>query len=254
MIKIDNEKIKYIYDHSYGFTLFNMWCHLIDCFENLGVDISTKENVEYRQKIFIGIIEKFLKENLAKLCKEEQGQSVITLPIQEQLQLIENNWPPYGSSNNYDNLDNHGAWFFNKCPVKIAWINQGITSTVIENIIKESFGFSISTLWCALESYFSKIVACDPLTEEMVKSRQKIFIEIIEKLLMENTVKLVQSETGEIIILPIVDQLKLIENNWPPYGSSNDYDDLDEFGLWFFMKCPVGIAWISSDGEYIWAW
>jgi len=44
----------------------------------------------------------------------------------------------------------------------------------------------------------------------------------------------------------------LILDKWPPHNSQDIDDDLDDFGLWFFTKCPIGIIWISQGGNYIW--
>lgn len=46
-----------------------------------------------------------------------------------------------------------------------------------------------------------------------------------------------------------VDQLR---NAFPPDVSDDEFDDVDEFGLWFFAKSPAGVVWITPEGQEIW--
>lgn len=251
LISISSE-IEKIYDESYGFCLRNIWDNLAAHYRFKGCDIFKKENVVHRQKKFIELLGVYLNEGRAQLGKKGISQGLIVSPVLEQLKLIENNWSILVSERREDDLDNHGAWFYETCPVDIFWTFVGVTPTMIENIIDVSFGFSIAALWSNLENCFKRMIGCDTTTKEMVEYRKKIYFQIITKLLSENRLKLYKSNPEEILDIPVAEQIKLIGNYWPVYGLIGEENDLDDFGSWFFITCPVGFIWVCKDGSEIW--
>lgn len=109
-----------------------------------------------------------------------------------------------------------------------------------EDIIKDSFGFTIDTIWDDLQynhSYFS------------YKERVEKFSYILEKAMGKGILKL--ANEGEFLEGSIKDQAKKFKNSFP-----DDEKNMDEyiFGLDVNQKfwTPVGGVWICNDGDEIW--
>ena len=49
---------------------------------------------------------------------------------------------------------------------------------------------------------------------------------------------------------PVEQQIKMLEEAWPAYPYEDD--DLDEYGMWFLVKAPVGVVWLTPDGGELW--
>lgn len=126
-----------------------------------------------------------------------------------------------------------------------------LNNEILEEIINDSFGLSIAAIWDGIRE-FLKAKEINVLSEKGVEDRKKVFIEILKKLLEEHRIKFCKLGRQEILFAPINEQIKLILDKWPPHNSQDIDDDLDDFGLWFFTKCPIGLIWISQSGSYIW--
>jgi len=114
---------------------------------------------------------------------------------------------------------------------------------VCDDVSVTSYGLSMGTMW----QHISVECANKP---ENYNLRKKIFFILLEKLLNEGKIKL--AKDGLFLEGEIEQQLRELESSWPPYPSEDEDDDLDEFGMWFFVKAPAGIVWITSEGEEIW--
>ncbi|MGC0876959.1 DUF596 domain-containing protein [Pantoea agglomerans] len=43
-----------------------------------------------------------------------------------------------------------------------------------------------------------------------------------------------------------------LKTAWPPHASNNEDEALNEYGMWFLVKCPVGVMWLTPDGKKVW--
>nr|WP_230474243.1 DUF596 domain-containing protein [Dickeya zeae] len=48
------------------------------------------------------------------------------------------------------------------------------------------------------------------------------------------------------------EQLGMLQTAWPQYPSDDEDDDLDDYGMWFLVKAPAGVVWLTSDGRELW--
>lgn len=51
---------------------------------------------------------------------------------------------------------------------------------------------------------------------------------------------------------PVEQQIKMLQEAWPAYPYEDEDDDLDEYGMWFLVKAPVGVVWLTPDGGELW--
>lgn len=115
----------------------------------------------------------------------------------------------------------------------------------VYNAIRESaFGFSIGAMWQHLAVYMQDM-------DEPYEVRKETFFMILETLLKEGHVKFANNDV--FMAGTVKEQLQAFRDIWPPYPSEDEFDDLDDIGMWFFAKAPAGIVWITSEGQGIWA-
>ncbi|WP_077927558.1 DUF596 domain-containing protein [Wohlfahrtiimonas populi] len=127
-------------------------------------------------------------------------------------------------------------------------------NTLYEMTIKLAFGYSLSTFWqhIYVDLNNNGILIPELLSIDGVQFRECLFLTFLKKAFLDNKIKFVKNGTEEIIDLPIDDLISLIKSSLPAYNSEDSNDDLDDIGMWFWVKCPVGIVWVCEDSSYIW--
>ena len=114
---------------------------------------------------------------------------------------------------------------------------------VCRSVSDSSYGLSMGSVWQHIS------VECADVPENYYL-RKQIFFTLLKKLLNEGEIKLAKDS---VFLAGNTDQqLKELESFWPLYPSEDEDDDLDEFGMWFLVKAPAGIVWITSEGKSIW--
>lgn len=110
-------------------------------------------------------------------------------------------------------------------------------------VIKSSYGLSMGTIWQHIS------VECNE-SPDNYPFRKEVFFSILIRLLNNKKIKL--AKDGVFLPGTIEQQIQLIQAAWPPYPCKDEDDDLDEFGMWFLVKAPAGVVWISPDGKELW--
>ena len=77
-----------------------------------------------------------------------------------------------------------------------------------------------------------------------------MFFDFLARALVEKKIKL--ASKGVFLSGTILEQLDLFHTAWPQYSSDDEDDELDELGMWFFVKSPAGLVWLTPEGEEIW--
>jgi len=77
-----------------------------------------------------------------------------------------------------------------------------------------------------------------------------MFFDFLARALAEKRIKL--ASKGVFLSGTITEQLDLFRTAWPQCPSDDKDDDLDEFGMWFLVKAPAGLVWLTPDGKEIW--
>ncbi|WPU25169.1 DUF596 domain-containing protein [Cedecea neteri] len=110
-------------------------------------------------------------------------------------------------------------------------------------VIKSSYGLSMGTIWQHIS------VECAEISDNYA-FRKKVFFCILTRLLTEKKIKL--AVNGVFLSGSVEQQVLMIQAAWPPYPCEEEDDDLDEYGMWFLVKAPAGVVWLSSDGKELW--
>ncbi|WP_236032113.1 DUF596 domain-containing protein [Dickeya parazeae] len=84
----------------------------------------------------------------------------------------------------------------------------------------------------------------------MIIYLKRIFFDILARLLNEYKIKL--AANGKFWSGTIEEQLGMLQTAWPQYPSDDEDDDLDDYGMWFLVKAPAGVVWLTSDGRELW--
>lgn len=114
-------------------------------------------------------------------------------------------------------------------------------NVLYSSVIKSSYGLSMGAMWQHVR------IDCTAYSDDRL-FRKKIFFDILTQLLEKKVIKL--AKNGIFLTGTLSEQLALLHHSWPLYSSDDD-DDLDEFGPWFLVKAPAGIVWLTSDGQEI---
>ena len=77
-----------------------------------------------------------------------------------------------------------------------------------------------------------------------------MFFTLLTALLNAGKIKLAAS--GVMLTGSVEQQITLLRQAWPPYPSVDEYDELDDVGMWFLAKAPAGVVWLTPDGTEIW--
>ena len=80
--------------------------------------------------------------------------------------------------------------------------------------------------------------------------RKGVFFYFLRGLLVYGKIKLAANRA--FLSDSIEQQIEKLQAAWPPYPSNDEDDDLDGYGMWFLVKCPAGVVWLTPDGKEIW--
>lgn len=116
-------------------------------------------------------------------------------------------------------------------------------SEICSLVIKSSYGLSMGAIWQHIS------VECADLSDNY-SFRKKIFFCILTRLLNEKKIKL--AVNGVFLSGTVEQQVQIVQAAWPPYPCEDEDDDLDEYGMWFLVKAPAGVVWLSPDGKELW--
>lgn len=116
-------------------------------------------------------------------------------------------------------------------------------NNICSRVIKTSYGLSMGTIWQHIN------VECAELPDNYFL-RKETFFALLTKLLNENKIKL--ASKGIFLSGSIKQQIQALRAAWPPYPCEDENDDLDEYGMWFLVKAPAGIVWLTPDGKELW--
>ncbi|OCG57343.1 hypothetical protein A9G42_07360 [Gilliamella sp. Nev6-6] len=114
---------------------------------------------------------------------------------------------------------------------------------IYNSILESAFGYSMGTMWQHLDNYTKDI-------KIPYEIRKDLFFRILEKLIKDGHIRLARN--GIFLSGTIEEQINSIKNIWPPYPPDNEDDDLDDVGMWFYVKLNCGIVWITSNGQEVW--
>lgn len=114
-------------------------------------------------------------------------------------------------------------------------------SDICSSVIKSSYGLSMGAIWQHIS------VECTELPDNYL-FRKEIFFVLLTRLLNEKKIKL--AENGIFLSGTVEQQIQVLQAAWPPYPYEDD--DLDEYGMWFLVKAPAGVVWLTPDGGELW--
>lgn len=114
---------------------------------------------------------------------------------------------------------------------------------ICEHVNKSAYGLSMGTIWQHIS------VECADDADNYLY-RKDIFFYFLRGLLKCGKIKLAAS--GRFLTGPVDQQIGKLQAAWPPYPSNDEDDDLDEYGMWFLVKSPAGVVWLTPDGKEIW--
>ncbi|MGN7974485.1 DUF596 domain-containing protein [Serratia sp. 22264] len=114
---------------------------------------------------------------------------------------------------------------------------------IYTSVAESSYGLSLGAIWQHIS------VECSELPDNY-SFRKKIFFVILGNLLNDKKIKL--ATNGVFLTDPVEQQIKMLQEAWPAYPYEDEDDDLDEYGMWFLVKAPVGVVWLTPDGGELW--
>ena len=117
------------------------------------------------------------------------------------------------------------------------------TDNIYSSVIESAYGLSIGAVWQHIS------VDCCEIADNYL-FRKKLFFDFLTRALAEGKIKL--ATKGRFLSGTISEQLNLFKMGWPEYPSDDEDDELDEYGMWFLVKAPAGLVWLTPDGEEIW--
>lgn len=115
---------------------------------------------------------------------------------------------------------------------------------VYTSIMKSCYGLSLGNLWQHISVEYADI-------PNNYLFRKEVFFAFLYRLLNEEKIKL--ATNGIFLSGTVEQQMKILQAAWPLYPSENEDDDLDEYGMWFLVKAPAGVVWLTPDGRELWA-
>lgn len=114
---------------------------------------------------------------------------------------------------------------------------------IYHSILESSFGYSMGTMWQHVANYMKDM-------SEPYEIRKDIFFKILNKSMNDGHIRL--ASHGVFLTGTSKEQIQSIKDIWPPYPSDDEDDDLDDIGMWFYVKLNFGIVWITPEGQEIW--
>jgi hypothetical protein len=114
---------------------------------------------------------------------------------------------------------------------------------IYASVAESSYGLSMGAIWQHIS------IECSELPDNY-SFRKKVFFVILSNLLNDKKIKL--ATNGMLLTNPVEQQIKMLQEAWPSYPYEDEDDDLDEYGMWFLVKAPVGVVWLTPDGGELW--
>ena len=114
---------------------------------------------------------------------------------------------------------------------------------IYHSILESACGYSMGTMWQHVANYMKDM-------NEPYEIRKDVFFILLEKLMKDGHIRL--ASHGVFLSGTTEKQIQSIKDIWPPYPSDDEDDDLDDIGMWFYVKLNCGIVWITPDGQEIW--
>jgi hypothetical protein len=114
---------------------------------------------------------------------------------------------------------------------------------IYDAVATSAYGLSMGAIWQHIA------VECrgNPRT---YAQRQVLFFTLLERLIAEGRIKL--ASQGDTLPGDPKNQVEQLRNAFPPEMSDDEFDDVDEYGLWFLAKAPAGVVWITPEGQESW--
>nr|WP_240346476.1 DUF596 domain-containing protein [Pectobacterium polaris] len=114
---------------------------------------------------------------------------------------------------------------------------------IYDAVATSAYGLSMGAIWQHIA------VACrgNPRT---YAQRQALFFTLLELLITEGRIRL--ASQGDYLQGDPKHQVDRLRNAFPPEMSDDEFDDVDEYGLWFLAKAPAGVVWITPEGQESW--
>lgn len=124
---------------------------------------------------------------------------------------------------------------------------------IYEEILEYSFQQHFNSIWFCIAWDIEKHNP-DVNESESYPLRKELFFILLKKLLVNGNIKMVwnNQQPDNIVDITIEESLSLLKKSWPPYPYEDELDGLDNFGLWFLVRSPLGIVWVDKDGKYWW--
>lgn len=116
-------------------------------------------------------------------------------------------------------------------------------SEICSSVAKSSYGLSMGSIWQHIS------VECAELPDNYLL-RKEVFFVLLTSLI--NEVKIKFAANGLFLSGSAEQQIQILQEAWPPYPSEDEDDDLDDYGMWFLVKAPAGVVWLTPDGRELW--
>jgi hypothetical protein len=114
---------------------------------------------------------------------------------------------------------------------------------ICESVNKSAYGLSMGAIWQHIS------VECGNHPDDYLY-RKDVFFYFIRSLMVSENIKL--AANGRYLSGSIEEQIDELQAAWPPYPSHKEDDDLDGNGMWFLVKAPSGVVWLTPEGKEIW--
>ncbi|GLW39866.1 hypothetical protein Pcaca04_38020 [Pectobacterium carotovorum subsp. carotovorum] len=114
---------------------------------------------------------------------------------------------------------------------------------IFDAVTTSAYGLSMGAIW----QHIAVECRSNPRT---YTQRQALFFTLLERLISTGQIRL--ASKGDYLQGESKHQVDQLRNAFPPDVSTDECDDVDEFGLWFLAKAPAGVVWITPEGQEIW--
>lgn len=114
---------------------------------------------------------------------------------------------------------------------------------ICSSVMKSAYGLSMGAIWQHIS------VECAELPDNY-SLRKDIFFALLTQLLDEKKIKL--ATNGAFLDGSVEQQIQILQAAWPTSPYEGEDNDLDEYGMWFLVKAPAGVVWLTPDGRELW--
>ncbi|MCA6952816.1 DUF596 domain-containing protein [Pectobacterium polaris] len=113
---------------------------------------------------------------------------------------------------------------------------------IYDTIATSAYGLSMGAIW--------QHIAVECRGTRTYAQRQALFFTLLEQLIAEDRIRL--ASQGDYLQGDTKHQVDRLRHAFPPEMSDDEFDDVDECGLWFLAKAPAGVVWITPEGQESW--